>query len=98
MRVIRNGLARMALVTCFGLCILLPGRADETVGQGPWVFDPIFRLFGADLGVGYRGLSLFPGQQTTFWVYGGGGYEGEHYYRDAAGNILSPGQIGSGGG
>ena len=98
MHVIKNDLARVVLVACFGLCVLLPGRADETVGQGPWTFDPILRLFGADLGVGYRGLSLIPGEQTTFWVYGGGGYEGEHYYRDAAGNLLSPGQIGSGSG
>jgi hypothetical protein len=62
-----------------------------------WTFDPILRLWGADLGVGYRGLSLIPGDQTTFWVYGGGGYEGQYYYRDSSGNLLSPGQIGSGG-
>ena len=66
--------------------------------QSPWAFDPILRLIGADLGVGYRGLSLIPGEQTTFWVYLGGGYEGEHYYRDATGNLLSPGEIGSSGG
>ncbi|MGO9308822.1 MAG: hypothetical protein ACLQDL_07355 [Spirochaetia bacterium] len=94
---ITNALARIVPVVCFGLCVLLPVRADETAGQGPWTFDPILRLLGADLGVGYRGLSLIPGQQTTFWVYGGGGYEGEHYYRDAAGNLLSPGEIGPGG-
>ncbi|MGA2642055.1 MAG: hypothetical protein ABSG21_14270 [Spirochaetia bacterium] len=93
-----NALVHMALVTSLWLGILLPVRADGKPDPSPWTFDPILRLLGADLGVGYRGLSLIPGDQTTFWVYAGGGYEGEHYYRDAVGNLLSPGQIGSGGG
>ncbi len=64
----------------------------------PWAFDVILRLFGADVGVGYRGFSIVPGDQTTFWAYAGGGYEGEHYYRDANGNLLTPGSISSSGG
>jgi hypothetical protein len=88
----------MMLAACLGLGALLPVQADEKPDSSPWTFDPILRLLGADLGVGYRGLSLIPGEQTTFWVYGGGGYEGEHYYRDPSGNLLSPGQIGPGGG
>lgn len=90
---------RAGLALIFGLGALLSAwPADPTPPESPWTFDPILRLIGADLGVGYRGLSLVPGNQTTFWVYAGGGYEGEHYYRDAAGNLLSPGQIASGGG
>ncbi len=72
-------------------------ETSPSATQSPWAFDPILRLIGADLGVGYRGLPLVPGAQTTFWVYGGGGYEGEHYYRDANGALLSPGQISGGG-
>jgi hypothetical protein len=61
----------------------------------PWTFDVILRLLGADVGVGYRGLSLVPGTQTIFWVYGGGGSEGQHYYRDPNGGLLAPGSIAS---
>jgi hypothetical protein len=84
---------------CFGFLVIagMPLRADDAQGS-QWTFDPILRLLGADLGVGYRGLPLIPGQQTTLWVYGGGGYEGEHYYRDQTGALLSPGEIGSGSG
>jgi len=87
----------MTLAACLGLGILLPVRADEKPDASPWTFDPILRLLGADLGVGYRGLALLPNEQTTFWVYAGGGYEGMHYYRDKYGNLLSPGEIGAGG-
>ena len=62
----------------------------------PWTFDLILRLIGLDVGVGYRGWSLIPGVQTILWVYGGGGWEGEHYYRDPAANFLAPSTIGSG--
>jgi hypothetical protein len=91
---------RAALALFFGLGALLsawPADPSSAAAQGTWTFDPILRLLGADLGVGYRGLSLIPGDQTTLWAYAGGGYEGEHYYRDAAGNLLSPGEIGPGG-
>jgi hypothetical protein len=84
-----------------GAVVSTPGGkasgASPADAASTWTFDPILRLLGADLGVGYRGLSLLPGTRTTFWIYGGGGYEGEHYYRDQNGALLSPGQIGSGG-
>lgn len=79
------------------LCGPLNAGADGAAPWSTWTFDPILREWGADLGVGYRGLSLIPGDQTTIWVYGGGGYEGEHYYRDSSGNLLAPGEIGTGG-
>jgi hypothetical protein len=88
--------ALVVILVAFGLVAALNAGADDAAAS-PWAFDPILRLLGADLGVGYRGLSLVPGDQTTFWVYAGGGYEGEHYYRDALGRLLSPGEIGSGG-
>jgi len=86
---------------CAALMIIGLGAARSLSAQDaapswtPWTFDVILRLFGADLGVGYRGLSLLPGTQTTFWVYAGGGYEGEHYYRDGNGALLAPGSISS---
>ena len=93
----RNALASLVLAACFALGVVLPLGAQEKPAPDPWTFDFILRLLGADLGLGYRGLSLLPNEQTTFWVYGGGGYEGEHYYRDAAGNFLSPGEIAANG-
>jgi hypothetical protein len=92
-----KALAPLALAAFLGLGVLLPLRADEKPATDPWTFDFILRLLGADVGVGYRGVSLLANQQTTFWVYGGGGYEHEHYYRDSAGNFLSPGEIGANG-
>jgi hypothetical protein len=92
-----KALAPLALAACLGLGVLLPLRADEKPAADPWTFDFILRLLGADLGLGYRGVSLLPNQQTTFWVYGGGGYEHEHYYRDSTGSFLSPGEIGASG-
>ena len=69
--------------------------AQQAPTWSPWTFDFILRLIGLDVGVGYRGWSLLPGVQTTFWVYGGGGWEGEHYYRTPAGDFLPPSSIGS---
>ncbi len=84
-----NILVRMTLVVSLGLGILLPVRADE-----PLVLDIQPRLVGIDIGIGYRGITMLPGLQTTFWGYIGMGYENEHYYRDSAGNLLSSGEIG----
>lgn len=95
----KNALAWMILAAGLALAGAPKSDADgagtPADAQGLWTFDPILRLIGADLGVGYRGLPLIPGDQTTLWVYGGGGYEGEHTYRDQNGALLSPGQIGS---
>jgi hypothetical protein len=87
-----------ALLVIVGLGVAGPLSAQETGTPtwSPWTFDVILRLLGLDLGVGYRGLSLLPGVQTTFWVYAGGGYEGEHYYRNPDGTLLAPGSIGPG--
>jgi hypothetical protein len=100
--------AAMTFLLGMMVSVCAPSWADEAsaagspnagpAGGSPWTFDPILRLLGVDLGVGYRGLSLIPGEQTTFWIYAGGGYEVGHYYRDQYDALLSPGQIGSGGG
>ena len=93
----KNALAPLALAVCLGLGVLRPLGAQEKPAPDPWTFDFILRLLGADIGLGYRGVSLLPDAQTTFWLYGGGGYERKHYYRDSTGNFLSPGEIGSNG-
>jgi hypothetical protein len=71
-----------------------PAAAQD---KNPLAFDIGLRLLGADVGVGYRGLTLVPNAQTTLWAYVGGGYEWMSYYRDAAGNLLQPGELAAGG-
>jgi hypothetical protein len=93
----RTLLCTLLVFVCLGAAGSLSAQATTAPTWSPWTFDYILRLFGLDVGVGYRGLSLLPGVQTTFWVYAGGGYEGEHYYRDASGALLLPGSISSGG-
>jgi hypothetical protein len=66
-------------------------------GEDPFVFDFNIRLLGADLGVGYRGIRLVPGVDTTIWTYLGGGYEWLTYYRDPSGVPASPGALAAGG-
>ncbi|HET6450079.1 MAG TPA: BamA/TamA family outer membrane protein [Spirochaetia bacterium] len=100
----RRTFLAMIVAMSVGLVFLRPLHADGTVPGStpataptwdPWTFDYILRLFGADVGVGYRGLSLVPGYQTTLWAYVGGGYEGEHLYRDPTGAIPSPDSLSS---
>jgi hypothetical protein len=71
-------------------------EGDGTPPGGDITADIILRLFGLDVGLGYRGIVLVPGVQTTLWAYAGGGYETQHYYRDAAGNFMAPGSLSSG--
>jgi hypothetical protein len=78
--------------------LLFIAVAAAFAAPSPVTFDLVRRSIGGDVGVGYRGFSFLPDQQTTFWAYVGGGYEGMHYYRDPAGNLLSPGEIATDGG
>jgi hypothetical protein len=71
--------AVLTIVILFGA----GAAAYAEVGRSPWVFDVGLRLWGLDLGVGYRGLSLLDGVDTTFWAYSGGAWEKMTYYRVA---------------
>lgn len=72
---------RAVAVAC---CLLLAaGAAFAQSGASPWVFDVGLRLWGLDLGVGYRGFSLIEGVDTTLWAYAGGAWEEMTYYRVA---------------
>jgi hypothetical protein len=89
-----------ALVFAAAFTILCAGAAgscwaegDGTPPRGDMDWDIILRLFGLDVGAGYKGISLLPGVQTKIWAYAGGGYETEHYYRDANGEFMAPGSL-----
>ncbi len=92
---------RVALAYLLALVIVGAASADGTspaVDQAnPFGFDIGVRLFGTDVGIGYRGLALVPGARTTIWAYLGGGYEWLSYYRDAAGALVAPGALAAGG-
>jgi hypothetical protein len=76
---------RAAVRRVFFLLLLLcaAGLAAADSGGSPWVFDVGLRLWGLDLGVGYKGLSLIDGVDTTLWAYAGGAWEKMTYYRVA---------------
>ncbi|MEW5816482.1 MAG: hypothetical protein AB1798_13935, partial [Spirochaetota bacterium] len=67
------------------------GSSQEKVKPGSWVFVPNVRLFGADLDIGYRGISFVRGVDTIFWVGTGGGYEQMMFYRYPDGTLYSGG-------
>ncbi len=74
--------------------VFLPCATWAAGNEAPFVFDIGPRLLGADVGVGYRGLSLLPGVDTTFWVGGGVGYEWLAYFREPSGALVPPGGLG----
>jgi hypothetical protein len=61
--------------------------ADSSSGF-PIVSDISPALWGADIGIGYRGFQLFPGVDTVFWLYGGGAYEQMSYRRNPDGTMI----------
>jgi hypothetical protein len=74
------------------VCAGFAGAQDKS----PFAFDIGARLLGADVGIGYQGLTFVPGAQTTIWAYLGGGYEWMTYYRTASGTLLGPGDLAAG--
>jgi hypothetical protein len=66
------------LILILGINVSL--QAQEPA-ENPLLFDPGLRIYGADLGVGFRGFHIFPGLDTILWVYVGSGYENIGYFR-----------------
>jgi hypothetical protein len=63
--------------------ILLPAFAYGS-SDNAFIVVPNVRFWGADITVGYRGLRLVPGVETTLWAHVGGGWESFSLYRDFA--------------
>ncbi len=85
---------RRLFVLAFAVAVASFAGAQE---KSPFAFDIGLRLLGADVGIGYQGLTLVPGTETTVWAYLGGGYEWLDYYRNAAGALVGPGETAAGG-
>ena len=94
MKVQRKGLVISVVTLVLMLGAFAPAWSMDN--ESPVTFDIPLRWLGADLGVGYRGLALLPGVDTTFWVYAGGGYEWMNYFRDSSGALLGPGSVAPG--
>jgi len=87
-----------------GLAILVPAMAEDMAAAtgpdrtgSPFAFDIGLRLFGADIGVGYKGFPIMPDADTTIWAYLGGGYQTEHFYRTSTGVLVAPSALAVGG-
>lgn len=61
--------------------------APLAAGDLPLAFDVSPRIWGADLGIGYTGLELLEGRDTTIWLWAGGGWEQMPFYRTADGTM-----------
>jgi hypothetical protein len=57
-------------------------------GDLPLAFDVAPRIWGADLALGYTGLELLEGRNSTIWLWGGGGWEKMPFYRLATGTMV----------
>jgi hypothetical protein len=76
---------RAALAAALFLSI---AATSLVAGDLPLAFDVSPYFWGADLGVGYTGLELLEGRQTTLWLYAGGGWEKKPFYRLADGTMV----------
>jgi hypothetical protein len=76
---------RAALTAALFLAI---AATSLVAGDLPLAFDVSPYFWGADLGVGYTGLELLEGRQTTLWLYAGGGWEKKPFYRLADGTMV----------
>lgn len=81
-----NRTLRAALVAAIFTAL---AAAPVVAGDLPLAFDISPRIWGLDLGLGYTGLELLEGRQTTIWLWGGGGWEGKTFFRDADGTMLA---------
>ncbi len=77
------------------ICLLPTVKlAAQTESREPLVFDPGLRIWGADLGIGFRGVHIFPDLDTIFWLYIGGGYENIGYFLTPDGRDYDGSQAG----
>ncbi len=81
---------RIALSAALIAALLLAFAATPLVADDlPLTFDVGPRIWGADLGIGYTGLELLDGRDTTLWLWAGGGWEQMPYYRMADSTLVA---------
>jgi hypothetical protein len=77
---------RMLTIVFFLIVPVLLFADDAPQSPAPAARDPFLftwgvRLLGADIGIGWRGLTQEPNPDTIIWVIAGGGYEWLNYFR-----------------
>jgi hypothetical protein len=77
---------RAALAAALFIALAAP---PLVAGDLPLAFDISPHIWGADLGIGYTGLELLDGRQTTIWLWGGGAWENMPFYRDDDGTMVA---------
>jgi hypothetical protein len=82
----KKGLFGVSTACLFYLFILGNLHALE-INSGSLILDPGLRIWGADLGIGFKGSRIFPDLDTILWFYIGGGYENVGYYLTPDGNL-----------
>lgn len=86
---------KSVVFAALALCVAAAAPCGARGNDDAWLTDFNLRLIGLDVGVGYRGLQIFPGVDTVIWSYLGGGYEWQEYYRAPSGALIGPGALGS---
>jgi hypothetical protein len=78
-----------AILGLVALPLLAEGTPDaSTPSETPFLFDIVPTLWGADIGVGYRGFPLFQGVDSIVWLYSGGAFEQMTYMRLSDGSLI----------
>lgn len=75
--------------TILAALFLLPAALALAADGLPLTFDVGPRIWGADVGVGYTGLELLAGRDTTIWLWAGGGWEKMPFYRYGDGSMAA---------
>jgi hypothetical protein len=89
----KKGLLIASIIYLF--CFLMPGNLHALeVKSGPLVLDPGIRIWGADLGLGFKGFRIFPDLDTIIWFYIGGGYENVGYFLNPDGSLYDGNEAG----
>jgi hypothetical protein len=82
-----------------GLLLLIPAlwfAEDATppaeapaAARDPFLFTWGVRILGADVGIGWRGLTQVPNPDTIIWLIVGGGYEWLNYFRTSSNQLYT---------
>ena len=67
-----------SILLLFLLCTVSLAAGDNDGSDLIFKWD--IRVWGADVGLGYKGVSFFDGVDTILWVSAGGGYQSANYF------------------
>jgi hypothetical protein len=80
---------KILLISVFMLISTLLFAQDPAPQRDPIIWNIGIRFLGADIGLGYRGLTQAPNPDTILWLIVGGGYEWITYFRDPSDHLYN---------